>query len=166
MVSEQLAIRFKYPLIHRLDKGTSGILMLAKKEQFRQDMIKIFKNREISKSYIAIVGGRIIEPLSIHEPILTTHKNNRAHSFIHPKGKEANTVISPLESFKNVSKIGIQIDTGRTHQIRLHLQSIHHYILGDDQYGGKPYRRLMLHHAEVKFLKYHFVSPDPFNDQF
>ena len=169
ITSESLAKQFNYSLIHRLDKGTSGILLLAKKESFRQTMIAIFNKQAISKTYVALVQGRLVESKIIDSSIKTIKTANKAKSFIDKTGKSAYTSVQPLAVFKQYSKVLVHIQSGRTHQIRLHLQSIGHSVLGDHQYANKnlkakKFHRLALHHFRCKFLDYALESKDPFEE--
>ena len=117
------------------------------------------------KEYIAWVDGIVSEEMVIDAPLLTI-KGNEAFTKVHmEKGKEAHTTITPLEVHGKKTKLKVVIKTGRTHQIRVHLQSIGHPIIGDGKYGGRPYRRLLLHAHRFRMFHYDFVSklPKEFN---
>ncbi len=161
MTSEEVAEHKKLPLLHRLDRETSGVLLLTKDEAFRAKAVSAFKKREVKKEYIAIVEGRVVEAVEINAPILTIKKGNTAHSKISADGKEAISHVEPLMVEGKRSKIKISIDTGRTHQIRVHLKSIGAPILGDTEYGGRPNKRMMLHAAKIELLGYSFKSKEP-----
>ena len=148
-------------LLHRLDRETSGVLMLVKDEDFRQKAIKEFKKDNVYKEYIAWVEGIISEPEEVDKPILTQKKNNKAYSNVSGKGKPARTEIFPDIVSANKTKIKCIIHHGRTHQIRTHLRYIDHPIVGDEQYGGRRAKRVMLHAYKVKLLGMEFVAPEP-----
>lgn len=160
--SDEIERMFKdAQLLHRLDRETSGVLMLVKDEDFRQKAIKEFKKDNVYKEYIAWVEGIVSEPVDIDKPILTTKKNNRASSNVSQKGKPARTEIFPDIVSGNKTKLKCIIHHGRTHQIRTHLRYIDHPIIGDEQYGGRRAKRVMLHAYKVRLLDYEFTSPEP-----
>jgi 23S rRNA pseudouridine1911/1915/1917 synthase len=149
-------------LLHRLDRDTSGVLLLGRNEKFIKKAINEFKNRRVKKEYVAWVDGVIFEEIEIDSPILTI-KKGRAFSKIDERiGKKAHTVVNPIEIQGKKSKIDIEITTGRTHQIRVHLASIGHPILGDEQYGSRTQtKRILLHSKKMSILKYTFEAPEP-----
>ena len=160
--SDEIERMFKdAQLLHRLDRETSGVLMLVKDEDFRQKAIKEFQKDNVYKEYIAWVEGIVSEPVDIDKPILTTKKNNRASSNVSQKGKPARTEVFPDMVSANKTKIKCIIHHGRTHQIRTHLRYIDHPIVGDEQYGGRRAKRVMLHAYKVRLLNYEFTSPEP-----
>jgi len=161
MTSEEVAEAKKLPLLHRLDRETSGVLLLTKDDDFRKKAVSAFKKRDVQKEYIAIVEGKVVEAMEINAPILTIKKGNTAYSKISDDGKEAISRIEPLMIEGKRSKIRVKIETGRTHQIRVHLKSIGASILGDTEYGGRPYKRLMLHASKIALLGYQFESKEP-----
>lgn len=148
-----------FALLHRLDKPTSGVILLAKKDsKFYQKALAEFKNRAVQKEYLALVSGIIAEPQIIDKPIYTT-KNHYAKSEISFKsGKSAISEITPLQIHGKKTLLKVNIKTGRTHQIRVHLQSIKHPILGDNIYGGSEFPRLMLHSYRIKIFDYEFCA--------
>ncbi|EDZ61862.1 ribosomal large subunit pseudouridine synthase [Sulfurimonas gotlandica GD1] len=148
-------------LLHRLDRETSGVLMLVKDEEFRQKAIKEFKKDNVYKEYIAWVEGIISEPVEVDKPILTQKKNNKAYSNVSGKGKPARTEFFPDLVSANKTKIKCIIHHGRTHQIRTHLRYIDHPIIGDEQYGGRRAKRVMLHAYKVRLFDMEFVAPEP-----
>ena len=148
-------------LLHRLDRETSGVLMLVKDEEFRKKAIKEFKEDRVYKEYIAWVEGIIPEEVVIDRGIITTKKGNKAHSNVSPKGKPAVTEIYPLEVASKKTKVKCIIHHGRTHQIRTHLRYIEHPIIGDVDYGGRKAKRVMLHAKKVKLLDYEFEAKEP-----
>lgn len=144
-------------IVHRLDKDTSGIMVVAKTNAVHQRLVEIFKNRWVEKRYTAIVsgipqleGGRVVAPIGRH-PV---HRKKMA--IREKEGRYAatqwrvNTVLGA-----NHALLDILIETGRTHQIRVHLASIGHPVVGDGVYGPAKaaalYPRQMLHSSEIRF---------------
>ena len=149
-------------LLHRLDRDTSGVLLLGKNRAFIEKAIKEFKARRVEKHYVAWVEGVVYEEVVIDEPIFTV-KKGKAFSLIDPvRGKKAHTVVKPEELQGKKSKVHIEITTGRTHQIRVHLAHIGHPIVGDEQYGSRTQsKRILLHSAKMKLLDYEFTAREP-----
>jgi len=148
-------------LLHRLDRETSGVLMLVKNEEFRQKAIKEFAQDKVYKEYIAWVEGIISEPIEVDKAIITQKKNNKAYSNVSSKGKPARSEFFPDIVSANKTKVKCIIHNGRTHQIRVHLRYIDHPIVGDEQYGGRRAKRVMLHAHKVRLLGMEFISPEP-----
>ena len=121
-------------IVHRLDKDTSGVLLVARTDKFRNYFVKELQERKVKKNYIAVVVGKIIGSLVIDDPI-GRDKNNRTKMSIRPDGKEAYSLIKLEEDFNNYSLLNISIKTGRTHQIRVHLASKKLPIIGDKTYN-------------------------------
>ncbi len=161
ITSEEISKKFKFPLLHRLDKKTNGILVLSKNEDFRKKAINEFKNKNVYKEYLAWVSGIVAEPEKINLPIKVIKTKSGAYAKVSANGEEAITEIEPILAFRTKSKIKAIIHTGKTHQIRAHLKAIDHPIIGDEKYGGEPYKRVMLHHHKFKIFDYEFTSPEP-----
>jgi len=160
--SDELERQFKPAvLLHRLDRETSGVLMLVKNEEFRTKAIKEFKQDKVYKEYIAWVEGIMSEPMEVDKAITTQKKNNKAFSNVSPKGKPARSEFFPDIVSANKTKVKCIIHNGRTHQIRVHLRYIDHSIVGDEQYGGRKAKRVMLHAHKVRLLGMEFVAPEP-----
>lgn len=149
-------------LLHRLDRDTSGVLLLGKNRAFIERAIKEFKNRRVEKHYVAWVEGVVYEEVEIDEPIFTL-KKGKAFSMIDPvRGKKAHTIVKPEEIQGKKSKVNVEITTGRTHQIRVHLASIGHPIVGDEQYGSRTQaKRILLHSSKMKILGHEFNAKEP-----
>ena len=131
-------------------------------EELFSKLIKLgFKRDKVYKEYIAWVEGIISEPIDVDKPILTTKKNNRATSNVSSKGKPARTEIFPDIVSGNKTKVKCIIHHGRTHQIRTHLRYVDHPIIGDEQYGGRRAKRVMLHAYKVRLFNYEFTAPEP-----
>ncbi len=150
-------------LIHRLDRETSGVLLLAKNEAFLQKAIEEFKNKRVVKRYVAWVEGVVYEELEIDAPIWSVKRAGKVISKIDFKrGKEALTILKPNIVQGKKSKVDIEIKTGRTHQIRIHLAYVEHPIVGDEAYGSvTKAKRILLHAKEIELLGYSFVAPEP-----
>ncbi len=121
-------------IVHRLDKDTSGIVLVARTEKFRNYFINLLQERKVKKNYKAIVVGKILGSFEIIDPI-GRDKNNRTKMSIRADGKEAHTFVKLEENYQNYSLLDISIKTGRTHQIRVHLSSKKLPIIGDNTYN-------------------------------
>ncbi|MHC4186557.1 MAG: RluA family pseudouridine synthase [Planctomycetota bacterium] len=125
-------------IIHRLDRNTTGVMVVAKNDEAHYKIANQFQDRQVKKDYIAIVHGcpdltadRISAALGVHPRV-------REKYAIRPEGgKDAVTFYEVLEEFRGYSLMKLSPKTGRTHQIRVHLSYIKHPIVGDDMYGGK-----------------------------
>lgn len=134
-------------LIHRLDKDTSGLLIVAKTPASYQQLTCILKDRDISREYRAVVKGVMISGGTIDAPI-GRHTRARTQMAVRETGgKPAITTYRILKKFQAHTYLSIFLDTGRTHQIRVHLMHIHHPVLGDQTYGKRihPKGRLPEH---------------------
>lgn len=162
VVSEVLVKNYKgCELLHRLDKETSGVLVLVKNNAFKEKAIEEFRKRRVYKEYIAYVSGKLVEGMEINMPI-RTKKGKTAKSHIsYVKGQDALTKVEPLMLFSKHTKIKAIIETGRTHQIRIHMREAGHPILGDELYGGRGFKRIMLHSSKMKLFDYEFEAPEP-----
>lgn len=158
IVSENLAKEFKANLINRLDKETSGVLLMSKNEEFIKKAINEFKNLRVQKEYIALVNGVVKEEMEINDPILTIKTKNGAFSKIDKNGKTAVSFVEPLMIVGKKSLVKISIKTGRTHQIRVHLKSAGFGILGDTKYAKIPDKRMFLHSYKTKIFDYEFIA--------
>ena len=115
----------------------------------------------VYKEYVAWVDGILSEAITVDKPILTTKKNNKAYSNVSHKGKEAITEFYPDVISGKKTKVKVIIHNGRTHQIRVHARYIEHPIIGDELYGGKKAKRVMLHAKKVKLLGMEFEAKEP-----
>lgn len=148
-------------LLHRLDRETSGVLMLVKNDAFRAKAIDEFKNDRVYKEYIAWVDGIVSESFVVDAPLLTEKRGNKAYTKISKKGKPAITEATPVMVSGKKTKLKLVIHHGRTHQIRAHLKSAGFSIIGDEQYGGRSNKRMMLHAHKVTLLGRTYESPEP-----
>ena len=122
-------------IVHRLDKDTSGLLIVAKNDLAHINMSTQIKNREVKKIYIALVKGNINEnEATINMPIGRSTKDRKKMA-VREEGKEAATHFKVLKSYGDYTLLKIKIDTGRTHQIRVHMAEIGHPVVGDMVYS-------------------------------
>lgn len=128
----------RYGIVHRLDKGTSGILIIAKTNEAHINIAKQLEARNIGRYYLAIIDLELKEDISIEEPI-ARNPNNRLKMAIVKEGRYAKTSFCKILTSKNskYELIACKLFTGRTHQIRVHLNSLNRHILGDTLYGFK-----------------------------
>lgn len=146
-------------IVHRLDKDTSGVMVVAKNETALNSLAKQFKNRETCKEYLALVRGIPNPPRGRIETQIGRSDRNRKKMAVvgENKGKHAVTNFEVLEKFAGAALVRCRIETGRTHQIRVHLTHLGHPILGDAVYGKSgrdlpaPAPRQMLHAARLEF---------------
>ena len=122
-------------IVHRLDKDTSGVLIVAKTESFRNFFIKQMQERRVTKKYIAISVGETIGSFEVNEPIGRDQKNRTKMSIRHD-GKESISFIRLIENFNGYCLLDVSIETGRTHQIRVHLANKKLPIIGDKTYNS------------------------------
>ena len=139
-------------IVHRLDKETSGLMVIAKKNESYENLKSKFKSREIEKEYIAIVKGPIKNKGIIEAPI-GRHPTNKIRRALIDSGKNAYTSYEKIDENNNFSLLKVNILTGRTHQIRVHLSSIGCPIIGDNLYSNNKNNasRLYLHSIRIKF---------------
>ncbi|NLY03546.1 MAG: RluA family pseudouridine synthase [Campylobacter sp.] len=159
VLSDKVAQICQATLLNRLDKGTSGVLLLTKDEEFRTRAIKEFIDMRVKKTYLAIVNGIVSQELVIDDPILTIKGKGSAFSKISPNGKSAITKVYPYMISGKKSLVKIEIDTGRTHQIRVHLASQNLGVVGDEKYSKSSSKRMYLHSYKTEILDYEFIAP-------
>ena len=129
---------FRPGLVHRLDKGTSGVMIVAKNEQALRHLSKQFRKRRIKKVYHAIVYGEVPRDEGMIESSIGRDRVHRQKmSSRTQKGREAHTLYRVLKRGEGLSYVRIEIKTGRTHQIRVHFSEMGYPLVGDDIYGGK-----------------------------
>ena len=123
-------------LVHRLDKETSGLVMASKNKFSESVLKKSFQDKEIQKKYLALINGHLNKEITIKKPIAVNKDENiKVKVMIHPEGKESITIIKPIRKIGNKTLVECIPLTGRQHQIRVHLYSIGHPIVGDPLYG-------------------------------
>jgi len=177
-------------LVHRIDKDTSGLILLAKTENALKELVKQFKARTVERKYLALVWGNVEEDSGSIEVNIGRNLRHRKLMDVFPEadyGKYAKTYYETLERLQYVSLLSFQLETGRTHQIRVHAKYMGHTLFGDTTYGGdkilkgtiyskykqfvdnnfKILKRQALHALELSFNhpstgeKMHFNAPIP-----
>ena len=137
-------------IVHRLDKDTSGLLVVAKNEKFRNFFVSKLQEREVFKQYEALVVGQVIGSFSIDDPI-ERDPNNRVKMRVTEFGRDALSHVSLIKFYKGYSHVSIEIETGRTHQIRVHLSNKKLPIIGDGLYNP---RNLIAKNTPERLIKY------------
>ena len=155
-------------IVHRLDKDTSGVLAIARTLSALRSLSAQFKNRSVQKRYLALVSGVIKKGSGTIDVALGRHVRERKKISVHTNmPREAMTLYRVKERFKQATLVEVEIKTGRTHQIRVHMAHIGHPVLGDRVYGGvraatigqEPLPRQMLHAASLSL--YHPETGHP-----
>ncbi|HEX5474578.1 MAG TPA: RluA family pseudouridine synthase [Vicinamibacterales bacterium] len=123
-------------IVHRLDRGTSGVMVVAKHDRAHQELARQFQDREVEKEYVALVWGLVQAGRRIDAPIGRDPGQRQKMSTRGRRARSAVTRVTRAEHLKGVSLLHVAIATGRTHQIRVHLSAIGHPIVGDATYGG------------------------------
>ena len=126
-------------IIHRLDKNTSGLIVVAKTLTAHTALVEQMRKREIQRCYYAVVRGQLISGGTIDQPI-RRHPHDRVKMAISDKGKPAVTYYKVKEKFARHTWVEAQLETGRTHQIRVHFAAINHPLVGDSTYGQRVHR--------------------------
>ncbi|WP_195702091.1 RluA family pseudouridine synthase [Companilactobacillus futsaii] len=124
-------------IVHRIDKDTSGLLMIAKNNLAKQSLMKQLKEKSNLREYVAIVHGNFKEKTGKINAPLGRSKTDRKKQAVVENGRNAVTHFTVLEQFENYSLLKLKLETGRTHQIRVHMQYIGHPVAGDPLYGPK-----------------------------
>jgi len=150
-------------IVHRLDRGTSGVMVVAKHDAAHQHLSRQFQRREVGKEYLALVWGTVRAGDAMEQPIGRHPRHRQKMSGRARKGRPATTRILEAEPLGGVSLARVAIGTGRTHQIRVHLSESGHPVVGDPLYGGlrpsvpprllavKALERPFLHAARLSF---------------
>lgn len=152
-------------LAHRLDKDTSGCLLLAKHRQALLEVQQAMQQRTVHKSYTALLDGELLKPVTVEQPLNTRNRVEGVRTVVvDPEGQTAVTHFVPLNSAHGVTRVNCRIETGRTHQIRVHAKWLGCPVLGDRLYGSGATahgRGLFLHARELAFNDHLFRVPEP-----
>ncbi|MEI7347751.1 23S rRNA pseudouridine(1911/1915/1917) synthase RluD [Dickeya chrysanthemi] len=124
-------------IVHRLDKDTTGLMVVAKTVPAQTRLVESLQAREITREYEAVAIGTMTAGGTVDEPI-ARHATKRTHMAVHPMGKPAVTHYRIMEHFRAHTRLRLRLETGRTHQIRVHMAHINHPLIGDPLYGGRP----------------------------
>ena len=141
-------------IVHRLDKETSGLMLVAKNDGTQEALSRMLKDREIEKHYRALAEGKFKEPQGEIDAPIDRSKKDRKKMAVDPDGRPALTRWKVLAEGRGCTLLDVHILTGRTHQIRVHLKSIGHPVCGDELYGnqrGVKVPCLMLHACSLSF---------------
>lgn len=123
-------------IVHRLDKDTTGLMVVAKTIPAQTHLVARLQARDITREYEAVAIGIMTAGGTVEEPI-DRHPTKRTAMAVHPLGKEAITHYRVAEKFPNHTRLRLRLETGRTHQIRVHMSHLHHPLVGDVLYGGR-----------------------------
>ncbi len=158
-------------IVHRIDKDTSGLLVVAKNDKAHINLSEQIKNHTVTKIYTCLVKGNVPEDKATIDMPIARSQNDRKKMDVDKDGKEAVTHITVLKRYGNYTLLSVKIDTGRTHQIRVHLSHIGYPIVGDEVYSkGKnefDVHGQMLHSTKLSFVhpktneEMHFEAPLP-----
>lgn len=163
-------------IVHRMDKDTTGLLIVTKDETTHHYFLDLFKRHDLTRVYWALVHGRVkFDQLTIDAP-LGRSSHNRKLFTIDEAGRRAVTHVKVLETFDDYSLVECRLETGRTHQIRVHLKSINHPVVGDGAYGPKksPWakhgqflhaKQLSFVHPNGQIMSFDSELPDDFQGQ-
>jgi 23S rRNA pseudouridine955/2504/2580 synthase len=149
-------------LVHRLDRDTSGCLLIAKKRSTLRLLHEQFRDDTVNKTYVALLSGQWArKKLIVNQPLLkNVSKGGERMVVINPNGKESETLFRRLKLYKDATLVEATPKTGRTHQIRVHAAYMSHPIIGDDRYGfddinkafkNRGYKRMFLHAETLQF---------------
>lgn len=160
-------------IVHRLDMDTSGLLLMARGKEMQSELSRQFREREVGKLYLAVVDGLLAETAGeVDLPLICDWPNRPRQKVDHEVGKRSLTRFHLLgiDAVAGTSRVALEPVTGRSHQLRVHMSSLGHPILGDDLYGGAAYGkadRLLLHAMDLTFthpisgvhLEFHSDAP-------
>ena len=151
---EKVGAPLRPGIVHRLDKDTSGLLLVAKTQSAHLALSAQFKKRTVTKTYLALVQGAVSPPEGLVQAPVGRHFTHRKKMAVVQGGREAETLYKTVASFDRYTLLNVTPHTGRTHQIRVHMAAIGHPVVSDATYG-KPHpqlRRQFLHAASLIFV--------------
>ena len=162
-------------IVHRLDKNTSGLMLVAKNDRSHNFLAECLKKHSINRIYYALVQGNVKEDEGeINAPLGRSEKDRKKRTVTYKNSKEAITNYRVVERYGNYTLVKLQLRTGRTHQIRVHMKHIGHPLVGDDVYGSKSYKfdlegQLLhskilgfVHPTSNKYMEFESELPDYF----
>lgn len=161
-------------IVHRLDKNTSGLMLVAKNDLAHKSLAKQIKDKTCKRKYLALLEGNLKDDSGRIETYLSRSKNDRKKIAVSDDGKLAISDYKVLERFKNSCLVEFSLQTGRTHQIRVHAKHLNHPVVGDDVYGHQvkglngqllhSYKITFLHPRTDKEMSFEINLPDYFED--
>ena len=168
--------KYRVGIVHRIDKDTSGLLLICKNDFTHNEIAKQLKDHTMNREYYALCDGNILENYLKIIGKIGRDKNNRLKMAINTEnGKEAITHVTVIERYFKYTLVQCKLETGRTHQIRVHLSSIKHPLVGDSLYGGSTvlynngqllhaYKLSFIHPRTLKNMSFEIPLPDYFSD--
>ena len=152
------AINQEVFVVHRLDQATSGAVLFAKNQFVLPILGKVFEENKIHREYLALVKGHFSENQFTIDRAIGQNRHDKNKRILSAKGQKAVTHVEIIKKFTDKTLVKCTLDTGRTHQIRVHLSSLNHPIIGDALYGQKSQERMMLHAGKI-------IIPHPFENK-
>ena len=162
-------------IVHRIDMDTTGVIIICKNDIAHQHIAKQLANHSITRKYVAIVTGNIKEDEGVIDAAIARSKSDRKKMAVDKDGKRAVTHYKVLERLNGYTYIECVLETGRTHQIRVHMAYIHHPLLGDEVYAGKSGMKLQgqclhamvlgfIHPKTKEYMEFEAPIPEYFNE--
>ena len=149
-------------IVHRLDRDTSGLMVVAKTESSMESLADQFRDRTVFKSYVALVHGHLESESGLIDQPLARDRGNRTRMAVVRGGRNAVSLYKVRRRYQRFTLVDVEIKTGRTHQIRVHLAWLKHPVVGDESYGGGRDNMIQDAHlrAEVRNLGRHFLHAE------
>ena len=129
-------------IVHRLDKDTTGLMVVAKSDRAHQALSLAFRRRKIDKTYLAVCFGELVDDEGVIDAPIDRHPRHRQQMAVVPDGRPARTLYTVDERWAGASLVHCRLVTGRTHQIRVHMAHIGHAVVGDPLYSGRQWRNI------------------------
>ena len=153
---------FRRGILHRLDRNTSGLLMIAKNNKAHEYLVIAMKNGQIEKKYLAIVKGVVPEDSFVINKPIGRNPNQPHKMCVLDGGKDSTSIVKVLKRFNDATLVEIHLVTGRTHQIRVHMASIGHPVYNDTLYG---FGKMKIKTEEQVLESYKLIFPRPMNGE-